>query len=291
MLTQRSIRSIVIALALLIIALSSVVSAADRKVIGIVDFDTNTTVDPALAPIITSLLAEDIVTNRSFQLLSRSSLQLKLSGAGLSTNVFESCSQLQPEQFHGVHFLVIGKIVEASTQVVPLNGFQQRRARVALTARVMHVPAAQVVYAESSIGEAQQTFLLEKKETEAEALANRKALLETAAKRAIARVSAKLHLLNPMTGIVIQVNTTDNTMIIDLGAEQGVSVGQDYMVYEEGAVLVHPVTNMEIGRENKEIAKVRIVGADTLRAKAVIVKGHISDITPGSRVKKSNLTK
>ena len=48
---------------------------------------------------------------------------------------------------------------------------------------------------------------------------------------------------------------------------------------------MHPATNLELGRENKEIATVRISKVDTLQATAVIVKGQISDVIPGLQVK------
>ena len=220
--TRRSIYHSVLVLILLIAGLTTSVWAADRKIIGIADFATDKTVESSLAPTITSLLSEDIVTNRSYYLLNQPALLQKLSMAGV-TNLYEQSNTLQFDQLRGLHFLVTGIIKETSTQIIPLNGFQQLRARVLLTIRVFHVPAAQVVYAETVLGEARQTFLLDKKETDAEALLNRNALLETAAKRAIAKVSAKLHSLNPVTGVVLQVNATNNTVIIDLGSEQHVA--------------------------------------------------------------------
>lgn len=87
-----------------------------------------------------------------------------------------------------------------------------------------------------------------------------------------------------MTGVIIQ--ATDKAVVIDLGSEHHVAIGQDYMVYETGAALVHPVTNLEIGKECKEIAIIRITKVDQLSATAVIVKGQIDDVVPGLQVKK-----
>lgn len=259
---------------------SSAAAAEDRKVIGVAQFQTMAANDAALTPLITNLLTEAIIKNRSYRLIDQATLSQRLAISGLTANLYEQCDSLEADQLAGIHFLVAGIVKEADTRLIRLNGFQQLRARVLINVRLLHVPARQVVYAESLVGEASQTFLLERPDVETDPV-SRNALLEAAAKQAVTRIAAKINSLNPMSGVVLQVSPADSSLIIDMGAEHGVAVGQEYQLYAEGSVLVHPVTNLEIGREKKAVAIVRITRAGALDASAIVVSGRISDIHPG----------
>lgn len=285
---RRTVFRSILLLAWTLIVIQSTGLAAERKPIGIVNFQSESTIDdPALAPLITSILGEDLITNRSFRLIDQTTLAQLLATNGLSANLFEKSADLQPDQLKGVYYLVTGKIQEANTQVVQLNGFQQLRARVLISIRVINVPAMQVTYAEAAIGEVHKTFLSDKKDIEPiDSPTVRSTLLQEAVKKALTKVSAKLHSLSPVTGMILQVKEADKTAVIDLGSEQNVSIGQLYRVFVEGDPIIHPITNRELGRETKEVATLKVTKVDTLFATAEITSGLLSEVHPGQLVKK-----
>ena len=274
----RSLFSAIICLAL-ITAGTTNISAAEHKVIGIADFETKLSADTTLAPMITNLLTQEVVKNRSYKLVAQQTLSQKLSRLGISSGLYERLDSLEAEQFAGIHFLLAGEIKEAEVKTVQLNGFQQLRAKVLVNVRMAHIPAQQIIYAEAVVGEASQTFLLERQEEADSAV--RAALLETAAKRVVSQIAAKVNSINPMSGIVLSVNQTDGSIIIDMGSEHRVSAGQLYQIYKDGSVLLHPATNLEFGRAKQEIAVVRVEKANQLESVAKLVSGKISEVHPG----------
>lgn len=266
--------------------------AAERKTIGLAEFQTETSaVDSALAPLVTSILTEGIITNRSFRVLDQESLSNALAASGLTAaTLYDKSGDLQPGQIPGIHYLVTGKIKDAEASVVETNGFHQLRVRVLLSLRIINAVTGNVVFAEAATGEAQKTFLLDKKDSDPiNTPANRSKAYEEAVRKAVAKVSAKLNALNPMTGLVLSVNETDKTVTIDLGSEQGASQGQQYRVFIEGNAIVHPSTNMEIGRETRDIATLKVTKAYSQYAVAEIVSGSLAEIHPGQGVSKIQL--
>lgn len=266
--------------------------AADRKTVGITEFQNETAVtDLPLANLISGILTEELVTNRSLRLLDQDSLQQALAAGGLTTaSLFDKSPELKPGQAAGVNYLICGRIKEASSQVVQLNGFQQLRARVVLTVRIINSASGNIVYAEMTTGEARKTFLLDKKNTEpVDTAANRAAVLEEAIRKAVAKAAGKMNSLQPVTGTILKVNQAEKTVILDLGSEQGVSLNQPYQIYIETAPLIHPVSKMEIGNETREVAGLKITKIFPAYSVAEIVSGQISEVQPGQLVRKTPL--
>lgn len=264
-------------------------AAAERKKISVINFRNESQMnDPALSQLITDTMTEAIITNRAYTIIERPALLVLLKTSGLSeAALFEQSANLAPGQLKGLDYIVTGKIREARVDIAETNGFLQLRINVLLAVRLINTVTGTVVYAEAATGEAKKTFLLDKKDSEPiDTPANRSAAFTEAAKKALTRVIAQVQTLNPQTGIVLKVDETANTILIDLGFEQGVAIGQQYTVFTTGDTLVHPVTQVALGKETKEVGIIKIIHVENQHATGELIKGALKNIQSLQLVKK-----
>ena len=92
--------------------------------------------------------------------------------------------------------------------------------------------------------------------------------VQMAIDRAVVYISDKLSSVSWKGRIVLAKD--DGTVFINSGSNAGVKPGQIFAVYREGEALVDPDTGVELGRENKKIADIKVFEVQEKFAKAKV---------------------
>lgn len=282
---QSRIRALFILFFAAVLLSVPVARAADQKPIGILEFETAPQVQNAgLAKTVADLLIDALITNRSYQVIGPGRTADLLTEQNIPVaGFFDLAMTRDLKQIKGFDYLVAGKIISSDSQDVELNGFRQKRFKVVLAMRLINAKSGEFIYAQTAVGEARKTFLAE---TGSWKSVDLQSGYQEALQQAVAKLADKIQAMNPPSGLVIEVHPEDNGVIIDLGSEQGVKVGQQYSVYQEGAQLVHPVNRQDLGKKIKNLAVIKIIEVQNQYSTGQVVSGKLEEIRPLQPVSK-----
>ena len=93
----------------------------------------------------------------------------------------------------------------------------------------------------------------------------------------------KIDEINPLSGLVV--SASENQIYIDLGSDNGVKMGDSFIIYKEGNIIKHPVTGQIITVQEiiKGLAKVVEVNSNYALCELKKSKGNI---VTGDKVKR-----
>lgn len=258
-------------------------SAGAKKKIGIVDFENASQVsDRAMGRGISDILINELVKNKSYQVIERDQLARLLDEKKFGIDGF-STGPSQYVKFEGLDYLVVGKIVEAGAKEVNLFGLaSQTEYKVVLAARMIDANSGSILWAEQAEGSVKSSSFYDKYGRSIVTEDQTNAVFSQAARKAVAKLVNKINEMNPLEGFVVQVS--GKTVYIDLGREQGVQPGQCYVVFREGNVITHPVTGRILGVQKTDVATIKITSVESDLA-ICQVEGSAFGLQPGDKVR------
>ncbi|MDF2569079.1 MAG: Curli production assembly/transport component CsgG [Sporomusa sp.] len=262
----------------------SMVWAGEKKRIGVVDFDNASQIsDRAMGRGISDILVNELVKNKSYQVIEREQLAQMMREKKLGIDGF-STGPSQYVKFEGLDYLVVGKIVEAGAHQVNLFGLAtQTQVKVVLSVRMIDANSGTILWAEQADGTVNMNSFNDKNGNAIFAQGQSNSVFSEAARKAVAKVVDKINQVNPLEGFVVQ--TSGKKVYIDLGREQGVQPGQSYTIFREGNVITHPVTGRILGAEKHDIATVKVISVENDMA-ICEVQGSAFGLQCGDKVRK-----
>lgn len=262
----------------------STVWAGEKKRIGVVDFDNASQVsDRAMGRGISDILVNELVKNKSYQVIEREQLAQMMREKKLGIDGF-STGPSQYVKFEGLDYLVVGKIVEAGAQQVNLFGLAtQTKVKVVLSVRMIDANSGNILWAEQAEGSVTLGSLNDNSGRTIFAEGQSNSAFSEAARKAVTKVVDKINQVNPLEGFVVQ--CSGKKVYIDLGREQGVQAGQSYTIFREGNVITHPVTGRILGAEKHDVATIKIISVENDLAIGE-VQGSAFGLQAGDKVRK-----
>ncbi len=258
--------------------------AGPKKRIGVVDFENSSQVsDYAMGRGISDILVNELVKNKSYQVIEREQLTQMMREKKLGIDGF-STGPSQYIKFEGLDYLVVGKIVEAGAQRVNLFGLaSQTQYKVVLSVRMIDANTGNILWAEQADGSVTTGLLNDDQGRTLFGQGQSNSVFSEAARKAVAKVVDKINQANPLEGFVVQIS--GRKVYIDLGREQGVQPDQTYVVFREGNVITHPVTGKILGAEKYDIATIKILSVENDMAIGE-VQGSALGLQPCDKVRK-----
>lgn len=258
--------------------------AGPKKRIGVVDFENASQVsDRAMGRGISDILVNELVQNKSYQVIERAQLDQIIGEKKLGIDGFSNSSS-QYTQFEGLDYLVVGKIVEAGAHQINLFGLAtQTEYKVVLSVRMIDANSGTIMWADQAEGSVSTGSLNDDRGRPLFFQGQSNSVFSEAARKAVTKVVDKINQVNPQEGFVVQ--KSGQKVYIDLGREQGVQPGQFYVVFREGNVITHPVTGKILGAEKYDIGTIKIVSVETEMAIAE-VQGSAFGVQAGDKVRK-----
>ena len=112
---------------------------------------------------------------------------------------------------------------------------------------------------------------------------DRDMLISGAANDVAQKIVAKIDEINPLSGLVV--SASENQIYIDLGSDNGVKTGDNFIIYKEGNIIKHPVTGQIIAVKEIVIGSMKVVEVHPNYALCELKKskGHVA---VGDKVKR-----
>jgi hypothetical protein len=129
---------------------------------------------------------------------------------------------------------------------------------VRIDARAVDTTTGRLVFSESGEGASDTKIVRSADGTLISGLRDAHEEFRKAAADATGRLGQRIGLLFPPLGFVVGANESE--LVTDLGAESGVAVGDELVVFRVGEKLTHPVTHQWLGYQ-KRLLEVLVVRA------------------------------
>ena len=242
---------------------------AAKKRIGVTDFENKSRVY-GLGAGIADMLVVELVKNKNFEVIERDKLRSVMAEQALgASGAVNPATAARLGELMGLDYLVVGSIVEASLSSSEANlgslginlGVNETTIKVVAQMRLIDANTGQIVLADSAEGEVKKSRLTDQ---HGRTLIGDKrysmGVFSEAARIAVARLVDKINEVNPLEGLVIKVS--GRMAYIDLGRDQGVQEGQEFTVYREGEVIVHPVTGKILSVTRDVIGRIKITSVE-----------------------------
>ena len=268
-------------LVMLMLALSvSVLAFAEKQVIAVWDISnvSGTYMGDRVATDFKAELTNVLVNSGMYSVVERGQLNSVLREFG-----FQQSGMVDPEtaveigKMSGAGLTFVGSVVTATVGKVDNFVYDSIKAKVKLNYKVIDNKTGMIL--DSNMVEGNTSVMDNRGHR-----ANKEMLVYSAVKEAVEKVKVALDNLNVLSGVVIKVNK--DVIYINLGSEQGVHVGDNYVAYGEGDVLRDPCSGEILGVEDKKVALLKITEVMPRYSKAIIKKSN-GDLTVNCKVRKA----
>jgi curli biogenesis system outer membrane secretion channel CsgG len=262
-----------------------------KKRIAVVDFEDRSGWGHNIGTGLADMLVTELVKSGKFMVIERQELSkiLEEQGLGMSGAVTPQ-SAAQVGKLLGVELMVMGSVSEFGEKKSGLGGgigklgfggkLTKREARAAVDVRLVNTNTAEIVLAETAVGEESSTGVDKISVSDID-FGNPthwdQTLLGKASRKSIDKcVGYIVKAMDkiPWQGKVIKVND-DGTLYMKPGSAGGVKPGMEFAVYSQGEELIDPDTGISLGSEERRIGQIKVAQdiGDGKACKAIILSG------------------
>ena len=226
-------------------------SYAAKKIIALPGIHSNMGYDgDRAAKDFESQLIGVLISSGQYDVVERDRLDKVLSEMGLSaTGLISEDNAIQFGELSGADYTLTGSLLDA--RIVPFDNiiYSGKKAVVKFDIRLVDNRTGKIIFAEIVGG----SKTVAKELGGLDGTASISEAVNDAAKEVIKLLNEK----NPLTGNVAHV--TDSQVYLDLGSDNGVRVGEKFIVYREGQPIMNPVTHELMAVEENNVGMVKIM--------------------------------
>lgn len=218
-----------------------------------------------------------LVKSGCYNVVERAQLSHVIRELGLqSTGMIAGNTAIQFGQMVGADYTVVGNIVAADVDSFNNYLYKGTKAKIKFNFKFIDNKTGLIKIAE----------ILEGSDTVSEfenKSPDRDMLISGAANDVAQKIVAKIDEINPLTGLVV--SASENQIYIDLGSDNGVKMGDSFIIYKEGNIIKHPVTGQIIAVKEIVIGSMKVVEVHPNYALCELKKskGHVA---VGDKVKR-----
>ena len=265
---------------------TSLVSEAAMKTVAVGNFidGTSSRYGKMICEQLQSSIQNGLVQNKNYTVVERSNLDQIFKELGLqNSGVVDSSSAIEIGNLSGADYTLMGKVVEA--EINPYNNlaYEGLKAKVAVSVQIVDNTTGRIISSDmisdtdSSATKNNLKSFIKSDLVPSHMSVNRDSLIYNAAEKVANKVLERMNDMNPLVGMVVAVNTDEDTVTFDLGYDDGVKEGDIYTIYTETEPIVHPVTGEILGVDEKYVGTVKV---EEVRNNLSIAKIKDCDVTP-----------
>ncbi len=252
---------------------------AANKVVAVMGVDnvSGSYYGRSAASTLQSQLETALVQNGRYDVVERSQLNYVLNELGLQrSGLLAAGTAVQLGQLTGADYTVVGRVLSAEAQPFDVLLYAGMKGIVKVNVKFIDNRTGTIKFAQVVKG----TDTVTEFETQSP---NEALLISNAVNNACEKIVDLIRSADPVTGLVA--DTTKDEVYIDLGLDDGVEVGDKYLVYREGKVIRHPRTGEILTVEQEDVGLLRVRDVGSNYAVCEILK-HWDDIEKGDMVRR-----
>lgn len=252
---------------------------AANKVVAVMGVDnvSGSYYGKSAASTLQSQLETALVQSGRYSVVERSQLNYVLNELGLQrSGLIAAGTAVQLGQLTGADYTVVGKVLSAEVQPFDVLLYAGMKGVVKVNVKFIDNRTGTIKFAQVVKG----TDTVTEFETQSP---NEGLLISSAVNDACSKIIDLIRSADPVTGMVA--DAVRDEVYIDLGLDDGVAIGDKYLVYREGKVIRHPRTGEILTVEEEEVGLLRVQEAGSNYAVCEILK-RWQDIKKGDMVRR-----
>tara|TARA_Y100001970_G_scaffold140892_1_gene173537 strand:+ start:1014 stop:1979 length:966 start_codon:yes stop_codon:yes gene_type:complete len=255
-----------------------------KNILAVLDFEGSDMLRGKADLKMSDMLTTSLFNTSRFEIVERNKIDkvFQEQNFGMSGMVDESTAA-EVGKILGAEYVIFGSITYADVTTYDKFAFDLKETKVIIDVRAVNTTTGQILLSETATGTSEVKQITNKNGTVVEGIFDMNAQFAAAAKQAIERVSIKIANLSPLIGFVI--NVEEDIIVIDIGEEQGIEKGDQFVAFTVVEEIFHPVTKERIGWKKEILNELKIVSTEKTMSNAKITKSQSTkSLNPGDFV-------
>lgn len=255
-----------------------------KKVLAVLDFEGNEKLKGKVDLKMSDMLVTSLVKSARFEIVERNKIDkvFQEQNFGMS-GMIDPNSAAEVGRLIGAEYVVFGSITSATRKDIDKFGYILVRIEVGIDVRAVNTSTGKILLSESALGVSESKLVTTADGVVVTGAIDYNSAYADASRDAIMKVGSKIAELSPLIGFVLTSN--QNQILIDVGEEQGVKIGDKFVAFAVGDEIMHPATGKHIGWKKDILQELRVVSTEKTMSNTTTTKSQSSrSPSPGDYV-------
>jgi len=255
-----------------------------KKVLAVLDFEGYKFLKGKADIKMSDMLTTALVKTSRYEIVERNKIDKIFAeqNLGMSGMVDES-SAAEVGKLLGAEYVVFGSITYAEKTKEDKFAYDLWTTGVTIDVRAVNTTTGKILLSETSTGKVETPQITNADGLVVEGTTDWSATFSQAARIATDKVAIQISRLEPLVGFVL--NVESNQVIIDIGEEQGVNIGDIFVAFNVGDEILHPATGKRIGWKKEILQELEIISTEkTMSTVKKIKTESMKQLNPGDFV-------
>lgn len=240
-----------------------------KKVLAVLDFEGNEILAGKVDLKMADMLTTSIVKSGRFDVVERNKIDRVLGEQDLGlTGILDEASAAQMGKLLGAEYVVFGSITSATKKNVDKFGYMLVVIEVGVDVRAVNTTDGKILLSESAVGISESKVVTTADGTVVSGAIDYNSAYADAARDAVQKVGSRIADLAPLLGFVVAVSGDE--IIIDVGEEQGIKVGDRFVVFNVLGEILHPATGKHLGWTKNILAEIVVRSTEKIMSTGAI---------------------
>ena len=230
------------------------------------------------------MLTTALVKSGRFQMVERNKIDRVIKEQNFQmSDLVDNSKAIEVGKLLGAEAVVFGSITSVSQTKIDKFAYDVIKTEVGIDVRVVGTETGKILISETATGTTEDRLITTASGTVVSGSLSNNSSYTTASRMAIGSITERLQELTVLLGFVV--DTSDNTVTIDIGEESGVRPGFRFVVLRPSSEILHPVTGKRLGWKKEILCEIEIITTEkTMASCKVVVRESASEVKPGDYV-------
>jgi curli biogenesis system outer membrane secretion channel CsgG len=255
-----------------------------KKILAVLDFEGNEKLSGKVDLKMSDMLTTSLVKTARFEIVERNKIDkvFKEQNFGMS-GIVDVNTAAEVGKLLGAEYVVFGSITSATRKDIDKFGYILVRIEVGIDVRSVNTTTGKIMLSESAIGVSESDLVKTADGTIIRGAVDYNSAYADASRDAITKVGSKIADLSPLIGFVLSVDP--NQVLIDVGEEQGVKIGDSFVAFTVGDEILHPATGKHFGWKKEILQELKVISTEKTMSNVVKIRSQSTkQINPGDFV-------
>lgn len=230
------------------------------------------------------MLTTALVKSGRFQMVERDKIDRVIKEQNFQmSDLVDNSKAIEVGKLLGAEAVVFGSITSVSQTKIDKFAYDVIKTEVGIDVRVVGTETGKILISETATGTTEDKLITTAGGTVVSGSLSNNSSYTTASRMAIDSIAERLQELTVLLGFVV--DTSDNTVTIDIGEESGVRPGFRFVVLRPSSEILHPVTGKRLGWKKEILCEIEIITTEkTMASCKVFLRESASEVKPGDYV-------
>ena len=232
-----------------------------QKVLAVLDFEGSEKLASKAELRMSEMLQTSLVHTGRFEVIERAKLEQIIQEQNLAlTGIIDESKAVQVGKLVGAEYVVFGALTSVTKGIIDKFAYDLVQVHVGCDVRVVNTTTGVIDLSDFALGIFEYKIVRTADGVVVSGAVEDSYAYAEAARDSIAKVGHKIADLSPLVGFVISVEAEQ--ILIDIGEEQGVKIGETFVVFKVEDEILHPATGHRVGWKKKVLQALQVISTE-----------------------------